>query len=177
MGISARTVEPLIGERTTAIVPVHLFGNPAPMDELRELAAARNLRLLEDAAQAAGGAAAGTEHGNIRRCRGFQLLPLQEPARDRRRRRIGHERSRCGCDGTPPAGARPSSTAAVSTRSRVQLAARRGSGGRPARRPAPSRGVDASRRDVADWYAEQGLENSSICQLRRQGPSHASTST
>jgi dTDP-3-amino-3,4,6-trideoxy-alpha-D-glucose transaminase len=48
------TAEPVIGERTKALLPVHLFGNPAPMDPLRELAETRGLRLLGDAAQAAG---------------------------------------------------------------------------------------------------------------------------
>jgi dTDP-4-amino-4,6-dideoxygalactose transaminase len=52
--ISARTVEPVLSERTAAIVPVHLFGNPAPMVELGELAMARGIQLLEDAAQSAG---------------------------------------------------------------------------------------------------------------------------
>jgi dTDP-4-amino-4,6-dideoxygalactose transaminase len=52
--ITAATVEPALSPRTKAIVPVHLYGNPAPMAELRELAAAHGLRVLEDAAQAAG---------------------------------------------------------------------------------------------------------------------------
>ena len=43
-------VEELIGPRTKAIVPVHLFGRPAPLAEL----AALGLPLLEDAAQAFG---------------------------------------------------------------------------------------------------------------------------
>jgi dTDP-4-amino-4,6-dideoxygalactose transaminase len=52
--MTAATAEPAIGSRTKALLPVHLFGNPAPMEELRRLAEARGLRLLEDAAQAAG---------------------------------------------------------------------------------------------------------------------------
>src|SRR5215218_6965681 len=52
--MTAATAEVAIGERTRALVPVHLFGNPAPMDELNELAAERRLAVVEDAAQAAG---------------------------------------------------------------------------------------------------------------------------
>ena len=65
--MTAATAEPAIGERTKALVPVHLYGNPAPMAELRALASAHGLRVLEDAAQAAGakleGRAAGA-HGD-----------------------------------------------------------------------------------------------------------------
>lgn len=52
--ISARTIGPALSEQTAAIVPVHLFGNPAPMSELLELAASHDIPVLEDAAQAAG---------------------------------------------------------------------------------------------------------------------------
>src|SRR3954452_7093238 len=52
--MTAATAEPLIGPRTKALLPVHLYGNPAPIAELSELAAAHDLRLLEDAPQAAG---------------------------------------------------------------------------------------------------------------------------
>jgi len=63
--MTAATVEPVIGERTTALLPVHLFGNPAPMAELRELADRRGLRLLEDAAQAAGATLEGRQAGSL----------------------------------------------------------------------------------------------------------------
>ncbi len=65
--MTAATVEPVLTERTRALVPVHLFGNPAPMEELIALARSRGLAVLEDAAQAAGafyqGAPAGA-HGD-----------------------------------------------------------------------------------------------------------------
>src|SRR5689334_6483408 len=48
--VTADTVEPHVSERTRAIVPVHLFGNVAPVDELRRF----GRPVLEDAAQAAG---------------------------------------------------------------------------------------------------------------------------
>ena len=45
-----------ITSRTRAIVPVHLYGHPAPMDRVMELARAHRLAVIEDAAQAVGGA-------------------------------------------------------------------------------------------------------------------------
>jgi dTDP-4-amino-4,6-dideoxygalactose transaminase len=52
--MTAEQVEPLITDRTRAIVPVHIFGNVAPMSELMALAEQRDMRVLGDAAQAVG---------------------------------------------------------------------------------------------------------------------------
>jgi dTDP-4-amino-4,6-dideoxygalactose transaminase len=73
--ITAATVEPAISARTRAIVPVHLYGNPAPMGELRELAAAHELRVLEDAAQAAGAKLNGTAAGALGDAATFSFFP------------------------------------------------------------------------------------------------------
>ncbi len=43
-----------VGERTTGILPVHIFGYPAAMPELERLAAKHDLGLLEDACEALG---------------------------------------------------------------------------------------------------------------------------
>jgi dTDP-4-amino-4,6-dideoxygalactose transaminase len=58
-------VAALIGPRTRAIMAVHLFGAPAPVDELRAMADAHGIVLIEDCAQAwltelPGGRLAGT---------------------------------------------------------------------------------------------------------------------
>jgi len=73
--ITAATVEPVLSERTRAIVPVHLFGNPAPMAELTELARARGLAVLEDAAQAAGAVYAGRRAGAHGDAASFSFYP------------------------------------------------------------------------------------------------------
>ncbi len=73
--MTAATAAAAIGERTAALLPVHLFGNPAPMEELRELATARGLRLLEDAAQAAGATLGGRRAGALGDAAAFSFFP------------------------------------------------------------------------------------------------------
>lgn len=51
MNVSAETVAPLVGERTAAVIPVHIFGNPVDVPAMRE-ALGPDVFLLEDAAQA-----------------------------------------------------------------------------------------------------------------------------
>lgn len=50
--IDPARVEEAITERTKAIMPVHLYGQPAAMDQLRALAEKHNLYIIEDCAQA-----------------------------------------------------------------------------------------------------------------------------
>ena len=52
--LSSRTVASLIGPRTVGVVPVHLYGHPCDLDELRALTRDHGLFLLEDAAEAHG---------------------------------------------------------------------------------------------------------------------------
>ena len=52
--ITAEVAAEVWSERTRAVIPVHLFGQMAPMDELSVLARERGAFLLEDAAQAIG---------------------------------------------------------------------------------------------------------------------------
>lgn len=53
--ISAETIEPLINERTKAIMTVNIFGGCADYDPILELAEKHNLKIIEDNAQAPAG--------------------------------------------------------------------------------------------------------------------------
>jgi dTDP-3-amino-3,4,6-trideoxy-alpha-D-glucose transaminase len=75
MTMTAATAEAAVGERTAALLPVHLFGNPAPMAELGELARTRGLLLLEDAAQAAGARLDGRPAGSLADAAAFSFFP------------------------------------------------------------------------------------------------------
>src|ERR671918_246458 len=69
--ITPETVRAALTPRTKAIVPVHLFGNVAPADELREL----GVPVLEDAAQAAGAELNGVKAGALGAAATFSFFP------------------------------------------------------------------------------------------------------
>ena len=52
LNVTAATIEPMISSRTRAIIVTHLFGNPCEMDPIVALAAAHNIPVIEDCAQA-----------------------------------------------------------------------------------------------------------------------------
>jgi dTDP-4-amino-4,6-dideoxygalactose transaminase len=54
LNLTARTVEPALTKRTRAIIVPHLFGNPAEIKSIMELARGRDIRIIDDAAQAVG---------------------------------------------------------------------------------------------------------------------------
>jgi len=62
--IDPAEVERLLGPRTRAVVPVHLYGHPAALDRLTALARGRGLAVIEDAAQAIGATYAGRPVGS-----------------------------------------------------------------------------------------------------------------
>lgn len=71
------SVREAITERTTAILPVHLYGHPADMAGLASVAAERGLRLLEDAAQAHGAQLDGRHVGTFGDIAMFSLYPTK----------------------------------------------------------------------------------------------------
>ncbi len=52
--IDPNRIEKAITKKTRAIIPVHLYGQPADMDAILDIAKRHNLRIIEDAAQAMG---------------------------------------------------------------------------------------------------------------------------
>jgi len=52
--IDVNKIEKVITEKTKAIMPVHIFGTPADMDKINEIAKKYNLYVIEDACQAIG---------------------------------------------------------------------------------------------------------------------------
>jgi dTDP-4-amino-4,6-dideoxygalactose transaminase len=68
-------IEAAITERTKAIVPVHLYGQPADMDPIMEIAGRRNLIVIEDAAQAHAAEYKGRRVGSIGDLGCFSFYP------------------------------------------------------------------------------------------------------
>jgi dTDP-3-amino-3,4,6-trideoxy-alpha-D-glucose transaminase len=71
--VTAETVKAALTPRTKAIVPVHLFGNVAPVAELREL----GLPVLEDSAQAVGATLDGVKAGALGDAATFSFYPAK----------------------------------------------------------------------------------------------------
>ncbi|MBN1162057.1 MAG: DegT/DnrJ/EryC1/StrS family aminotransferase [Dehalococcoidales bacterium] len=61
-------IEAAITPRTRAIIPVHLFGHPADMDEIMAIAHKHNIKIIEDCAQAPGAIYRGRLVGGIGDC-------------------------------------------------------------------------------------------------------------
>ena len=75
--LSAESVKAVITERTTAIMPVHLYGHPANMDQLQQVADDRGIQLFEDAAQAHGASINGRRVGTFGAFAMFSLYPTK----------------------------------------------------------------------------------------------------
>ncbi|MEE3262467.1 MAG: DegT/DnrJ/EryC1/StrS family aminotransferase [Candidatus Latescibacterota bacterium] len=71
---SAR-VQEKVTDRTRVIMPVHIYGHPADMDPLKEIAQASGAALIEDAAQAPGARYKGEVVGSLGRAGCFSFYP------------------------------------------------------------------------------------------------------
>lgn len=75
--IDPRSVAGLLGPRTRAILPVHLFGHCVPMEPLQALAEGARLRIIEDAAQAFGASWRGRPAGALGHVAAFSFFPTK----------------------------------------------------------------------------------------------------
>jgi len=73
--IDPRLIEAKITPRTKAIMPVHLYGQCAPMDEINAIAEAHGIPVVEDAAQAVGSEYHGRRAGTIGAIGCFSFFP------------------------------------------------------------------------------------------------------
>ena len=65
LNVTAETVDATLTKRTKAIIVPHLFGNPAEIGAIIDLAHARNIRVIDDAAQALGATINGRPAGSF----------------------------------------------------------------------------------------------------------------
>ncbi|BCZ45353.1 hypothetical protein psyc5s11_14200 [Clostridium gelidum] len=70
-------IEEKITKKTKAIMPVHIFGQPAKMDEIMAIAKKYNLKVIEDAAQAVGSEYKGKKSGAIGDVGCFSFFPTK----------------------------------------------------------------------------------------------------
>ena len=75
--LDPEAVERAVTHRTKGIVAVHLFGLPAPMDEIMAIAARHNLFVIEDCAQAVGARYKGTPVGLVGDAGTFSFYPTK----------------------------------------------------------------------------------------------------
>jgi dTDP-3-amino-3,4,6-trideoxy-alpha-D-glucose transaminase len=79
---NTRCIDPIclaaaIGPATTAIVPVHLHGFPAPMEPIMQIAARHGLAVVEDCAQSHGAITGGRRTGTFGHAAAFSFYPTK----------------------------------------------------------------------------------------------------
>lgn len=75
--IDPKSVAKLVNAKTKAIIPVHLYGNPAKMDELMAIARQHKLAVIEDCAQSFGATVGEKRVGNIGDTGAFSFYPTK----------------------------------------------------------------------------------------------------
>lgn len=75
--IHADAIEPLISAKTRAVMPVHLYGQMAPMGEIKSLAERAGIDIIEDAAQAHLAESDGEKAGSVGTVGAFSFYPTK----------------------------------------------------------------------------------------------------
>lgn len=75
LNVDPAGVDAAVSPRTVGIIPVHLYGNPAAMDEITRIASRHDLWVLEDAAQAHLASYRGSTVGTMGMCATFSFYP------------------------------------------------------------------------------------------------------
>jgi dTDP-4-amino-4,6-dideoxygalactose transaminase len=73
--LAYENIEPLITEKTKAILPVHLYGKMCDMEHIMEIAKKHNLKVIEDCAQAHGAEWNGKRAGSYGDAAAFSFYP------------------------------------------------------------------------------------------------------
>lgn len=73
--IDPKLIEEKITDKTKAIIAVHLYGQPADMDPINEIAKKNDLKVIEDSAQAQGALYKGRKTGSLGDASGFSFYP------------------------------------------------------------------------------------------------------
>ncbi|MEX0607841.1 MAG: DegT/DnrJ/EryC1/StrS family aminotransferase [Balneolaceae bacterium] len=73
--INPEEIERAITGKTKAIMPVHLYGRPAEMNKISELAEKHNLKVIEDCAQSFGATYKGKQTGTIGHAGAYSFFP------------------------------------------------------------------------------------------------------
>ncbi len=75
--LDPQSVASVITERTRALLPVHLFGRPAAMKQINQLADRHGLQVLEDCAQSFGARLDGAATGSLANAGAFSFYPTK----------------------------------------------------------------------------------------------------
>src|SRR5699024_11984178 len=73
--IDPKLIEEKITDSTKALLVVHIFGQPCPMDKISEIAKKHNLYVIEDAAQAINSNYKGEQIGSVSDISCFSCFP------------------------------------------------------------------------------------------------------
>lgn len=75
--INPEKIEQFITAKTRAVMVVHLYGKPCPMDDVLRIAEKHGLKIIEDCAQSHGAEYNGKKTGNFGHCNAFSFYPTK----------------------------------------------------------------------------------------------------